>query len=485
MDPRDIPATFSRRHLTYDDLEGKRLDDFTTPADLADLDQLAGIYPVTWLFPAPAGKVRILHLFGGCGGWCVGVRLALGDAYDAVCIDINADATATARASGCYAVQADVTTLDPEHFCLRHVNILMASPPCTAWTRAGKQLGHVAANREILIDAIDRAAWAAGNYTVDGSDYCTHDDMADCEDLCFEHRGEPSGETWDEVRALTAGMTDPTAGLMLEPVIFFLALTKMDAPLTGFLMEQSHALPQDIREEIDIEIWAAEWMGVRWETIDAADYGSPSHRRRAILMATRYTNLSLTCLDPHEPLTTHAADALGMDPGAVVVTRANRKTKGGNHFSMDRVVPGITSKIRGWYLLDDETFRFTIPQAAALVTLPRDHPLTGSRTSMCQQLADVVAPVVALMAMAVLTQRGGAWRPTLKRYLADQYPNVHGPQAAAQPPCDGFGGALRCHGHHPAPAPAQPARAVPSPRPAPAGTAAPPRRQHAEQVALF
>ncbi|WP_445269458.1 hypothetical protein [Streptomyces sp. DSM 41634] len=129
-EPAEIPATFARPSLTYADLEGKRLSDFTAPADLADLERLAGPGPVRWLFAPELGDApRAVNLFCGCGGWCVGLRKILGANVDMLCIDKSADAVATSRAAGCTAVCADITLLDPEHPVFRYTAILIASPP--------------------------------------------------------------------------------------------------------------------------------------------------------------------------------------------------------------------------------------------------------------------------------------------------------------------------------------------------------------------
>ncbi|WP_326581843.1 DNA cytosine methyltransferase (plasmid) [Actinacidiphila glaucinigra] len=420
--------------LTYADLEGRTLADFTTAEHLAQLRELAGPWPIRWLFPPePGDPDRAVNLCAGCGGWCVGLRKILGADIDMVCLDKSRDAVLTSIAAGCTALCVDITTLDPEHPALRWTAILIASPPCTDWTLAGKRLGHLHHNIEILAEAIDRAAAAAGNYIVDHSEVCFHDDPTDCEDACYEHYGPPSGESWNEVRAITQEMTAPTAGLMLEPIIWALALWRIGAPLHTIALEQSSALPEAVREPFTEELYCAGWEHVVWEELDAADYGSPSHRRRAFLLASRYRRLDVsTGLRPTKALTTYAAEAVDMDPETWIVTRGNRRTSGGNKFHMDRVIPGVTSKIRGWYAEDDPAFRFTLQQVAKLVTLPADHPLAGSRSSACQQAADVVAPVVSAAVFGTLL--GVAWSAALNRYLAELYPPVHGTTPPIPPP---------------------------------------------------
>lgn len=87
--------------------------------------------------PRPPGKEsRILDLFAGAGGWDVGLR-ALG--CGARGIDSDPAACATAEAAGHERLVADVAALDPADFSGTWG--LVASPPCQAYSSAGKGLG--------------------------------------------------------------------------------------------------------------------------------------------------------------------------------------------------------------------------------------------------------------------------------------------------------------------------------------------------------
>jgi DNA (cytosine-5)-methyltransferase 1 len=79
---------------------------------------------------------RIVDLFAGAGGWDEGLR-ELG--YEAVGIDNDRWACATARAAGHERLEADIAALDPEAFA--PVWGLIGSPPCQAYSNAGKGLG--------------------------------------------------------------------------------------------------------------------------------------------------------------------------------------------------------------------------------------------------------------------------------------------------------------------------------------------------------
>jgi DNA (cytosine-5)-methyltransferase 1 len=100
------------------------------------------------------------------------------------------------------------------------------------------------------------------------------------------------------------------------------------------------------------------WTGV----LNAADYGVPQTRRRAILIASRVRDVSAP--DPTHtqtpggdhlfgealPRWVSMADALGWRTGVVVNTRGERKTPGGNEFSADEPAQTLVKSTRSWAL---------------------------------------------------------------------------------------------------------------------------------------
>jgi len=381
---------------------------------------LAGPWPVRWLYPPKKGdRPRALNFCGGCGGGCTGLRTVLGQDFDAVCVEWNKDAAATSALAGCTVLCEDVKKLEPTNPSLRWTSKTMFTMPCPDWCPSGKHAGHDPKNLEVLIDAIDRVGAAYGNYWIDGSEVCEHDDSADCDEMCWDRMGEPSGETAAELWQLVDAMTAKTAGLMLAPVIWVLGLRSIGAPLDMIVIEQSGALPEALKDEIQLEFSFAGCEYVEWETLDAKDFGSASARKRSIMMANWYRRPGSVDVPQ---IATNAAAALGWPAKSRINTRG-RHTSGGNVFSMDRTITCVTSKIRGWY--DEETGRrFAIPEVCALVAMPGDYPVQGSRTSQCQQLGDIFSPLVAAAVWGTLL--GVPWLPLLKRYLAAIYPHVHG-----------------------------------------------------------
>ncbi|MER6400130.1 hypothetical protein ABT263_29415 [Kitasatospora sp. NPDC001603] len=419
------PTTATVPIPTHEDLFALDGPELTAVLDFlttAQRDQLAGPWPTRWLYPpGPGDPPRGVSVCAGCGGGCAGLRLVLGVQADMVCIEWNKNAAATSTAAGCTVVQRDIKTLDPRHPALRWTRRVMCTMPCTDWTRAGLGAGRDAQNLEILLDAIDQVAAHMGNVWVDGCELCTHDDPDDCDpDVCDGRMIEPSGIPIAELWSLVDDMTADTAGLMLAPVIWILGLRSIGAPVEAIVIEQSSALPETVQEYIQAELVTAGCVSVHWQTLDAADFGSASNRRRAIMSAHWYRHLGPVTVPG---ITTNAALALGWPPQTRINTRGERRTSGGNVFALDRTIPAVTGKIRGWYCQDTGR-RFTIPEVCALVGLPATHPVTGSRTSQCQQLGDIFSPLVAAAVWGTLL--GLPWPVMLRTYLAQIHPTVHG-----------------------------------------------------------
>jgi site-specific DNA-cytosine methylase len=384
---------------------------------LEELQRLAAPWPVEWLFePRPGDPPRVVNLFAGAGGWCVGIRDVLGYEVDMVGVELHKDAAATAVAAGFRRIVADVTALDPNHPALRWVQGLVVSAPCQPWTPAGKRAGHDVHNQNILLDMFI-CAWEA-TIGVWQDQECTPDCPDDCME-CFEGWSGPIYGL-DEVRAMAKDMTDARVALLAEVVIWGLALTVHSQEFRWIAMEQSHALPEAVIEGIREELQIAEWCSVDFEILDAADYGLASRRKRTFMLASRYRYLDKAGTRPVSAIPpTIAAKALGWPAGIQVNTRGNRTTAGGNLWSADKVATGVTSKIRGWYWAHDKNRTFHIDEAALLVGFKPGYPWTGSRTSCCQQIGDVVAPTMSAVVIGTVTNH--PWEHKLRRYLDELY----------------------------------------------------------------
>lgn len=179
----------------------------------------------------------ILDLFAGAGGWEEGLRM-LG--LSALGIETDPSVCATARAAGHERMQADVAELDALEF--HPVWGLVGSPPCQAYSAAGKGLGR--ADKPIVVA-------------------CAHELAA----------GNDSRRAWRE------GCRDPRSLLTVEPLRYILALRPRWVAL-----EQVPAV---------LELWsmfagllATHGYHTAVGVLSAERYGVPQTRKRAFLIAS-------------------------------------------------------------------------------------------------------------------------------------------------------------------------------------------------------
>ncbi|MDR3081928.1 MAG: DNA cytosine methyltransferase [Streptomyces sp.] len=380
------------------------------PKILAVLDAAASPFPGRWLLdPLPGDPIRIIELFAGPGGWSEGLSTVLGVAVDSVGIDISKDACATARAAGHFRICADITTLDPEHYALRHVRGLIVSPPCPSFSPAGKHSGQERANIDTLCRVLAQTSEAGGFLPGSELDDCC-EGCDTCDELGYHDGFAPrSGVTWDELRAQLAPLTDARIGLMAEVLFWAFGMQAAGAPLRFIAMEQSSRLPQQILDDIRLELQGGEGVGEwYWATqsiLEASEFGLASRRERVFLLATHHELSSLPAPGANVRPTT-MAQALGWNEGERINTRGVRpidpatgRPKGGNEFSADKPSNCLTGKARTWKRVSDGQ-RLTQDEAGLLVGFRRSFPLEGSRTSAFQQTADVVPPLMAARVLA-------------------------------------------------------------------------------------
>ena len=182
--------------------------------------------------------LRTIDLFAGAGGWDVaGVELGL----DPLGIEIDEHACATRRAAGFRTLQADIAKLDPHDF---PCDVLIASPPCTAFSMAGKGKGRA----------------ALGAYA---------------QAIAHSLLGFGIDREW-----LDTQCDDPTAHLVVEPLRWALALE----PTLIACEQVPPVLPLwELMADVLRTRGYSTWTGV----LEAERYGVPQTRKRAILMASK------------------------------------------------------------------------------------------------------------------------------------------------------------------------------------------------------
>lgn len=198
----------------------------------------------------------IVDIFAGPGGWDEGLRMI--GRTDVLGIEWDESACLTAEAAGHKRLRADVAALDPADWA--GAEGLIASPPCQAWSLAGKRGGEE--DRAACHELAD--CMAAGDDSTDWRDWTDDRSPLVCQPVRWVRELRPEWVALEEVPAVL--------GLWEHMARIFRAW--------GYNV----------------------WVG----TLLAADYGVPQTRTRAILMASRVQHVS-----PPEP--THAEHPEGVD----------------------------------------------------------------------------------------------------------------------------------------------------------------------------
>lgn len=103
--------------------------------------------------------------------------------------------------------------------------------------------------------------------------------------------------TWEEMFGDAAGaVQDPHTPLVLQAVRFAFALPSLER----FIMEQVRAL-EYMWEDIAAELYSAEWDFVDVGMLDAMDFGVPSRRRSAFLIAHKSRPVRTPAARPAPP----------------------------------------------------------------------------------------------------------------------------------------------------------------------------------------
>lgn len=190
--------------------------------------------------------MKTLDLFAGPGGWDVAAR-EIG--LDPLGVELDVATRQTRKAAGLRTLRGNVADLDPVD--LAPVDLLIASPPCQAWSMAGSRGGEK--DKGLVYELTDHIL-----------------------------NDEPYGEqTWEDERS----------ALVTEPLRWTLALRPRFVALEQVppVLDYWRYLATILR---------AEGYGVWTGILEAERYGVPQTRERAILMA----ELGGT---PHPPAPTH------------------------------------------------------------------------------------------------------------------------------------------------------------------------------------
>jgi DNA (cytosine-5)-methyltransferase 1 len=199
--------------------------------------------------------MTVIDLYAGPGGWDEGMRNI--GITDVIGVELEPNACATARAAGHARIRADVSR--PPIRPGTTVHGLVASPPCQAWSMAGKRAGEQdRAKVHALIDA-----YAAGSNDT-GTGWADHRSHHAAQPVRWVRDFHPQWVCFEQV----------------PPVLSL----------------WEHAA-------VVLRRWGySTWTGV----LNSADYGVPQTRERAVLMARLDAPV-------HPPVATHARTPEGAD----------------------------------------------------------------------------------------------------------------------------------------------------------------------------
>jgi DNA (cytosine-5)-methyltransferase 1 len=205
----------------------------------------------------------VLGTFGGPGGWPEGAR-ALG--IREVGIELDGAACATRRAAGHRTIRADVSRF-PVGQLAGKTRGQTHSPPCTTFSAAGDQAGNAVME---MLAALTRDMFAGR----DTRERCRREMTAEL------IRSEWRTDLADDVRAVKIARSVTSAALVAEPARFIVA----GRPEWVALEQVPAVLPL-------WQVYAAELRQMGYSAwcgkLNAADYGVPQTRERAILIASR------------------------------------------------------------------------------------------------------------------------------------------------------------------------------------------------------
>jgi DNA (cytosine-5)-methyltransferase 1 len=312
--------------------------------------------------PETTSPLRALDLFAGPGGWDVGAE-ALG--IEPLGIEYDDAAVATREAYGLSTIHADVTTLDPLEVARAHseeaaadgIDLLIASPPCQAWSMAGSRKGIDDLDR---VYALTRAVAGRPTGQARSGGPSINEVKRSLSATSYTLRANASGSTPGGVEWISEEPTeweDERSKLVVEPLRWALALRP---GLLAFeqvppVLDYWRFIGSILRDE-----GYAVWTGI----LSAERYGVPQTRKRAILMASKIggvhpplpTHLPYVAGEPKptEPMLTlegelkpwvSMAEALGWAEGSIPAPSPTITTGGGEKGGVD-VFAGAGSRAR-------------------------------------------------------------------------------------------------------------------------------------------
>jgi DNA (cytosine-5)-methyltransferase 1 len=210
-----------------------------------------------------SGVGMIVDLYGGPGGWAEGLRML---SLTEIGIELDPWACATRRAAGHPVIRADVARCPLQHLAGR-VEGLIGSPPCPTFSAAGKGAGRAVLDdlAAAIVDAL------AGRPTLAAWRRIMARKLRHVALLTSKTtRVEASAQAWRDATQAALTVQPARWAAALKPRWVALEQVPDVLPLWRIYARQLGRLGYST------------WAGI----LNAADYGVPQTRRRAILIAS-------------------------------------------------------------------------------------------------------------------------------------------------------------------------------------------------------
>lgn len=372
----------------------------------------------------------IVDLFAGPGGWDEGLRMI--GRTDVVGIEWDAAACATAEAAGHERILGDVSAIDPKGF--GNVEGLIASPPCQAWSMAGKRKGEQdRANCHALADRM-----ALGDDSIDWTSWEDERSALVCQPVRWVRELRPQWIALEEVPAVASlwehfarifrgwGYSVWTGDLCAAD--YGVPQTRTRRILVGHRFRSvcpAHPTHAE-HPEMGISLfgdaprkpWVSMASALSWgfdgepaatisggggDTGGAEPFANAGYRRRLAetVLASRRDSPkwvaengereNRTAVEPAPTITGEAHRWAWDRPATTVV---------GSYCPDVIAAPGYRTEVSRQNA--EGSVRVTVSEAGVLQSFPHDYPWQGSKTKQFQQVGNAVPPLLAAHILAAL-----------------------------------------------------------------------------------
>jgi DNA (cytosine-5)-methyltransferase 1 len=354
----------------------------------------------------------VLELFCGAGGASLGVHAA---GYTSVGVELDADCVKTREAAGMETVQGDVAALDPQQW--RGIDGLWASPPCQAFSRAGKRKG--------LADPRGQLVWQVPRYVEAlRPRWVVCEQVPDVLSIWQQIAHQLRQDGYSAWTGLLSSEQYGTAQTRTRAYLIARRDGLPASPPVATHQRYEHGIPQGDPAACNVDgLWGDELLP--WVSMaDALGWGMTARPALSVAVGTESGGADTSCVggsgaraslhrerdegrwqmrgagqtglvqrDLRQPASTMtgAGNAVWFhDRPATTIACDSRVFQPGGHHT-----PGAQS---------ENSIRVSVKEAAVLQDFPADYPFQGSRTSQYRQVGNAVPSKVACAAVTAASR---------------------------------------------------------------------------------